>query len=483
MTRARLALILLVCASLACQTLLPAPTALPTAMQPPHPTRAPAPTIAPTDSPVPTLEPATGRVRACAYQPGVSLPAQMPAEVLAGATPAPYPTPAPPPASRVEAETTARQLRVYQSLWETVDSEYVYSDFNGNDWQAIGQKYRALVTAGLSDDDFFAAMNDMLAELDDDHSYFESPAEAAESDARYAGNNDYVGIGVLHAPIPQAGRSVIIFTFPGSPAAEAGLRAHDSILAVDGEPIIDAAGNLRDNVRGPEGTTIRLMAQRPGGEPFQLELTRRRITGAEPIDYCLVPGTRLGYLFLPGLDDETIPAQVRAALEAFAEAGPLDGLVLDNRQNGGGRDDILEGVLSFFTRGTLGHFVNRQARRPLQIVPEDVGGSQSVPLIALMDVNTASFGEVMSGVLQNSGRARLVGQTTPGNVEIMLGYTFEDGSRAWIAPDTFQPVNLPNGLWEQTGIVPDVFVPTRWDLFSEATDPALAKAVELLNRP
>jgi C-terminal processing protease CtpA/Prc len=89
----------------------------------------------------------------------------------------------------------------------------------------------------------------------------------------------------------------------------------------------------------------------------------------------------------------------------------------------------------------------------------------------------------MSGVLQNSGRARVVGQTTLGNVEILWGYDFDDSSRVWLAHETFQPVDLPNGIWEKTGIVPDVLVPTRWDLFSEATDPALAKAVELLSQP
>ena len=492
MIRTRHALLLLVCASLACQTLLPiaehpsgtptaAPTTAPTAT--PRPTSTPEPTARPTDSPPPTLQPWMGAVRACGYQPGVSVPAQMPAEVLAGAAPTPYPPPTPPTPSAVGAEITARQLRVYRSLWDTANENYIYADFNGHDWKAIGQKYRALVKAGLTDDDFYRVMNDMIAELGDEHSFYESPGEVQETDASYAGNNDYVGIGVLISAVPQARRGVIIFAFPGSPAAEAGLGAHDSILAVNGEPLLDETGGLRDIVRGPEGTSVTLTVQHPGGEPFDAALIRRRITGAAPIDYCLVPGARLGYLFLPGLDDGTIPEQMRDALAAFAEAGPLDGLVLDNRQNGGGASDILEQVLGLFTSGTVGHFVSRAETRPLEIMGGDVGGSQSVPLVVLVDVDTASFGEVLSGVLQASGRARVVGQTTLGNVEILWGYDFEDGSRAWIAHDTFQPVGLPNGVWEDTGIVPDVFVPTRWDLFTEATDPALAKAVELLSAP
>ncbi|MGQ0604317.1 MAG: hypothetical protein ACT4QE_21755, partial [Anaerolineales bacterium] len=79
-----------------------------------------------------------------------------------------------------------------------------------------------------------------------------------------------------------------------------------------------------------------------------------------------------------------------------------------------------------------------------------------------------------------AGRAVIVGQTTYGNVERLYATEFEDGSRAWIASETFEPNGETNGVWEETGIVPDYLVPTRWDLFTEATDPALAKAVELL---
>jgi hypothetical protein len=57
---------------------------------------------------------------------------------------------------------------------------------------------------------------------------------------------------------------------------------------------------------------------------------------------------------------------------------------------------------------------------------------------------------------------------------------FSDASRAWIATFVFQPVGLAPGAWEGVGVLPSVSVPTRWDLFNEATDPALAKAVELL---
>jgi C-terminal processing protease CtpA/Prc len=165
----------------------------------------------------------------------------------------------------------------------------------------------------------------------------------------------------------------------------------------------------------------------------------------------------------------------------MARSGPLDGLILDNRQNRGGASTVLEPIMGLFVQGQQGFFVTRQEAEPLEIVAEDVGGSQSVPLVVLVDVHTASFGEVLSGVLQASERATVVGQVTPGNVEILRAYGFEDGSRAWIARWVFQYPGQPLGAWEETGIVPDLVVGAPWHTFTEANDPALAAAVDLLS--
>jgi C-terminal processing protease CtpA/Prc len=136
--------------------------------------------------------------------------------------------------------------------------------------------------------------------------------------------------------------------------------------------------------------------------------------------------------------------------------------------------------MGLFASGLQGYFVSRSGREPLRLKPDDIGGSQTVPLIVLVDVDTVSFGEIVSGVLRLSGRARIVGGPTLGNVERLRSYNFDDGSRAWIASETFEPRGQANGIWEETGIIPDVEIPTRWHQITEDNDPALAKAVELL---
>ena len=120
-----------------------------------------------------------------------------------------------------------------------------------------------------------------------------------------------------------------------------------------------------------------------------------------------------------------------------------------------------------------------EARPPhMNVEGTDVGGSQHVPLVVLVGTETASFAEIFSGVLQEAGRAQIVGRPTFGNIEVTYGYDFEDGSRAWIAQETFHPPSGDN--WEKTGIVPDVKIPLDWDEFTTDDDPQLDAALELL---
>jgi carboxyl-terminal processing protease len=499
----------LLAASLACSTLFPGRTPVPVPSQTPRvstPTPTPStPTpsqtlrvstgtpspVAPTGTPSPSTpskdQPATsttaeapaGAARSCDYVPGVSVPAQMPVSVLTEGTPTPYPPPPLPTNTAVETATNALHLQVFNQVISTIQQDYVYTNVVKNQLPGLQQQYKQLVTAGLTDDGFYQAMDDLITALGDNHSYFESPAEVKTTDAGFSGNNDFVGIGVLAQAVPEAGRAVIMVVFPGGPAAEAGLHSHDSIVAIDGQPALDDSGGLRDTIRGPQGSTVSLTIQRPGQAQFVVKLQRQRITGALPIDDCLITGKHIGYIYLPGLDDETVPDQVRAALRAMTASGPLAGLVIDNRENGGGLSTVLDALLSLFTHGNLGRFVARDESRQLNVQPEDVAGSQAVPLLVLVSRDTVSYGEVLSGLLQVSGRAKVMGQTSLGNVETEWAYTFKDGSRVWLAHEQFQPPGLPLAVWEGAGIQPDIPLPVRWDLFTEGTDPALAAAVDL----
>jgi carboxyl-terminal processing protease len=266
---------------------------------------------------------------------------------------------------------------------------------------------------------------------------------------------------------------------PDSSAEHGGLKQHDSILAIDGMPISENGIDYSLRVRGPECSAVMLRIQSPGEQPRDQMFIRYHITGGISILARLVTttdGSRIGYIFIPSFFDDTIPKQIKKALQDF---GDLDGLILDNRMNGGGSSSVVYPIFGYFTSGTIGHFVSRTSTDPLKITADPVGESQEVPLVVLVGTDTVSFGEIFSGALQDLGRAKVVGQTTLGNVETLNGYNFEDGSQAWIATDRFDPLNSHTD-WEKTGIVPDVEAYADWDTFTFETDPSVAAALKLL---
>jgi carboxyl-terminal processing protease len=368
------------------------------------------------------------------------------------------------------------QLNVLHELGVIVRAIYVYPDYNGKDWNEIESRYRAKIEAGLDTQSFYDEMAALIEELGDEHSFFLSPIEVAESEAELRGDIEFVGVGIYGQPDFARERMIVVSTFPGSPAEYGGIQHHDSILFVDHHPIKENDGN---RLRGPQCSAVVLTVQSPGEAPRDVMLIRYAIQGNIPIDARLVSttdGSKIGYIFIPSFFDETLPEQIKNALNEF---GPLDGLILDVRMNGGGSSSVTYPILEYFVQGKLGEFVSRDASRPLEIQSNEIQNSQTVPLIVMVSQDTVSFGEIFAGVLRDSGRARIVGETSLGNVEVLHGYDFDDGSQIWLAAETFDSA-FSDANWEETGIVPDIQAFAEWDTFYFETDPSIAAALNLL---
>jgi C-terminal processing protease CtpA/Prc len=97
----------------------------------------------------------------------------------------------------------------------------------------------------------------------------------------------------------------------------------------------------------------------------------------------------------------------------------------------------------------------------------------------MVSEDTVSFGEIFAGVMRDVRGAKITGETSLGNVEVLKGYDFEDGSVIWIASETFDS-DFSDDDWEETGIIPDLPAPAEWDTFYFDTDPAIPAALELL---
>ena len=430
------------------------PTRAPATLVPPAGTRSPSATLAPASTPRPTPRPAATPV---------------------GATPEPPPS----------AKETELQIRVFGDLWKTVKDNYIYEDFNGVDWEALKPAAEAKIRAGLTSSQFFTLMGDIVESLDDDHSRYQSPVEVKEEQARFRGEQSYTGIGIQW-DINREKKYVFVLTvYPDSPAEKAGIRPHDHILAVNGEPAVDAQGEaIVSKVRGPEGTDVTISVRRPGGVARDLTVTRAKVTARAKVDARLlepaIAGTkRIGYILMPTFYEEGIADQFRDAVGGLMKGGNLDGLIIDVRNNGGGSLGELERTLTVVANGVMGNETTRSgAKRQLRARGEKIGNSQTVPLAVLTSKSSVSAAEIFAGVLQGAKRAKTVGQDSAGNIEVLYTYKFEDGSQALIASETFR---LPDGSnWEGKGVKVDVPVPNSgWDEFTEASDPAIGAAAAL----
>jgi carboxyl-terminal processing protease len=410
-----------------------------------------------------------------------ALPTEIPPTVTPSQAPAPSATPEPTAAPTTASVASPIQLQVLDELWQAVNENYLYRDFNGADWNQVYQEFKDRVAAGLTEEQYYQTLKEMVSRLGDDHSTYFTPEEVIQQQEEFSGGRNYVGIGVYTIAVPERNLVTVMGVFPGSPAQEAGIQLHDNILAVDGVSVLDEQGNRRDILRGPDGSTGNFTVQTPGNPAREIAITRRAVSGPIPVTHSLLPtsdGKRVGYILVPTFNDATVGQQVREALQDFAVSGPLDGLILDSRHNTGGRSDIATETLGYFVNGTVGYQVNREGENPFTAIGIDINGSQTVPLVALVGPGSISFGEIFPGILKDLGRAYIIGETSGGNVELLYTYDFTDGSRALIAHDTFRPANDPTQNWEVSGITPDLTVASNWDQVSTLTDPAIQAALQ-----
>jgi carboxyl-terminal processing protease len=311
------------------------------------------------------------------------------------------------------------------------------SDF-GVFWEALDLIQQKFV--GRADVDpqtlTYGAIRGMVEALGDTgHSVFLTPEQAqAEQDAL---NRNVVGIGVVIGG--KDGQIVITSVVPDSPAQQAGLKAGDVIVAVDGQSTAGMSPEeLVANVRGDAGTSVTVTVQRPSTtETLDFTITRQTINFPS-VSWTMVPGTDIALIrysqFGAGSADELLAAR-DAALGAGATA-----IVLDLRGNPGGYVDEAVKSASQFMHDTVVYISQNADGSEEPVKTQDSIPSTDVPLVVLVDNNTASSSEIMSGALQAAGRAPIVGETTFGTGTVLNAFELSDGSyvnlaiQRWLTP-------------------------------------------------
>jgi carboxyl-terminal processing protease len=257
----------------------------------------------------------------------------------------------------------------------------------------------------------------------DPHSNFYDPKAFAQMREDQRGR--YYGVGMQIQPQPDKTgivRIVVLAPFEGTPAFRAGIRPGDTILSVDGvstdgKDSTAVAGMLK----GPKGTHVLVAMGREGKDtPLSFDLIRDDISRPSvDIAFMLKPG--VGYIHVTGFM-ETTSHEVGEALDKFqASNGDLHGLVIDLRENPGGLlNEAVNMADKFLQKGQI--VVSQHGRAfPDQVYraahgEEGAGkeGSGRYPIVVIVNRNTASAAEIVSGALQDHDRALIVGETTFG---------------------------------------------------------------------
>lgn len=296
----------------------------------------------------------------------------------------------------------------------------------------------------------------MIASLEDPYSHYFSP-----SDYRTflnQSNPHLSGIGVDVLPDPSGLR--IVDVFPGSPAARAGLVRGDVVVAVGRTSLANRSAEFDSSlIRGPAGTRVTLTVMRDGRR-LTILITRENITVPVATGRLLTyRGVKIGEVTLTSFADGA-GAEVRAQVQRELRAGAR-GLILDLRENGGGLLDEAVNVASIFIPdGTIVSTSGRSQPRQVYLSKGDsIPGS--IPLVVLVDHDTASAAEIVTAALQDRRRALVVGTHTFGKGVFQEIQPLPNGGALDITVGEYFTPDGRNlgggGVKEGAGVTPNVY--------------------------
>src|SRR6267142_305639 len=253
------------------------------------------------------------------------------------------------------------------------------------------------------------AIPGMLRVLDPHSNFFDARQFAL---LREDQRGRYYGVGMIVAP--RENHTVVMAPYVGAPAYNAGIRPGDVILRVDDKSTEGlSTSEVADMLKGPKGTVVRIVVSREGyPEQLTFTVTRDEIPRhSVDIAFLLKPG--IGYVRLSGFN-ETTDREIADSLRKL-NASSLDGLILDMRGNPGGllNEAVAVGDM-FLDKNQL--IVSHHGRASTERRYYAVRGNQgdNVPLVILVNGNSASATEIVSGAVQDHDRGLIVGETTFG---------------------------------------------------------------------
>ena len=329
-----------------------------------------------------------------------------------------------------------------------------YSQLFEQAWNVIDQNYvdrKAVNYQNMS----YTAISSMVSSLHDKgHTYFLTPDQSKAFDQQESGK--FVGIGITLSQDSTSKKFIIDSTMVNSPAEKAGLRRNDIILSVNGTATqgksLDEVSKL---ISGSAGTAVTMIIQHQGAaQPQTFHIVRAEITEQNVIMHYIAQD-HIAHIqivqFADGVSD-----QLKTAVNQAKSMGATK-IILDLRNNGGGSvQEAINTVSDFVKSGD----VYLQKDSSGHITPQSVTGNTldtKIPLVVLVNENSASAAEIVPGALKDDSRATLIGTKTFGTGTVMNRFDLSDGSVLWVGVDEWL---TPKGKFiRDQGITPNIVVP------------------------
>jgi carboxyl-terminal processing protease len=344
------------------------------------------------------------------------------------------------------------------------------------DWAAFAVAYDSVVQKlpTWSNDSHadWIVVRHMVESLADGHSLFLTP-----DDVKRRNETTYGGIGVRLARSDQGQMPLVGEVFPNSPAEAAGMKSGDRIVEVEGQDLTGKAlPDVVQLIRGPSDTEVSLRVRRLNSpELIEFRLRRAQVQ-IEPVTGGL-SANGVGYLRIRTFSDENVPDMALRLLVRERELGAR-ALLLDLRGNPGGSLTAVTRVAGMFVENLPIGFQVRQGQQT-RIVAESSGPlTRGMPVVVLVDEETASGGEILAAALREYGVASVVGTNTAGNVAVAVEIPLPDGSAIQITEHRYE---TPSGAkLDRVGVKPDETVEMSDTDIEAGRDPQLTRALEIL---
>jgi carboxyl-terminal processing protease len=302
-------------------------------------------------------------------------------------------------------------------------------------WQIVTENYvdPSSATSESLVDGAITGMVDSLG--DKGHSRYMSPKDAAQE--KEALDGTFEGIGAYLSE--RDGFVIIAAPIEGSPAEKAGIRPGDRILTVDGVDMKSASiSELQGKVRGPAGSTVNLVVLHEDGQTETIAIVRQSIE-IPSVTWSMLPDN-VAFIHLNQFSAQA--SDDTAAALAAARAAGATAIIFDVRNNPGGYvDQLMQVAGQFLPKNSTVLIEETRDKTQTKYTTEDEPTTADLPMVVLMNSNSASAAEILSGALKHAKRAYLIGEPTFGTATVLRPFDLDSGAQIrlgttqWLTPD------------------------------------------------